>query len=200
MKFMIHGADQKTGRELTVVIDAADRTEAEQRVLYNDILIASLAHYVPPTPPPAPMIGYNRPDPAPGERNLRTRTPFYKEILRGAKWLGGLAFAVRMFGVLFALLALCAIALPLIKPIREIMPFAVIPLVWFIGGALLLTLGFMCMLCGATVSMLSGLALAIRDMARNSFHEEPPIEVVQRRETSTLTIQQVPSAHLLPGM
>ena len=146
------------------------------------------------------MMDYNRPDPDPTDRNFRSRTPFYKEILRGAKWLGGLAFAVRMFGVLFALLALCAIALPLIKPIREIMPFTVIPLVWFIGGGLLLTLGFMCMLCGATVSMLSGLALAIRDMARNSFHEDPPLEVAQRSQTTTLTIEEVPSPHLLPGI
>ena len=30
---------------------------------------------------------------------------------------------------------------------------------------------FACMLCGATVSMMSGLALAVRDMSRNSFAE-----------------------------
>src|SRR6267142_329257 len=35
MQFLIHGADQKTGREMTIVVDARDQTEAEQRVLYN---------------------------------------------------------------------------------------------------------------------------------------------------------------------
>jgi hypothetical protein len=112
-----------------------------------------------------------------------------------------------MFGVLFLLLALCATLLPLIKPVRDIMPFKVIPLLWFIGSALLLTLAFMCLLCGTTISMLSGLSLAIRDMARNSFHEPlPTIESAQRQQPSTLTIEKLPRdvidtstpQHLLP--
>ncbi len=176
MQFLIHGADQKTGREMTIVVDARDQSEAEQRVLYNDILISSLARFT--APPPAlprlgPLVPYRRPDPAPQERTFRTRTPFYKEILRGAKWIAGLAVAIRLFGVLFVLLALCATLLPIIKPVREIMPFKVIPLLWFIGGGILLAIGFTCMLCGATVSMFSGIALAVRDIARNSFEEEP---------------------------
>src|SRR6185312_14516954 len=48
MQFLIHGADQKTGKEMTIVVDARDQTEAEQRVLYNDILIASMAQFAPP--------------------------------------------------------------------------------------------------------------------------------------------------------
>src|SRR4051812_19168461 len=52
MQFLIHGADQKTGREMTIVVDARDQSEAEQRVLYNDILISSLARFS--APPPAP--------------------------------------------------------------------------------------------------------------------------------------------------
>jgi hypothetical protein len=211
MQFLIHGADQKTGREMTIVVDARDQAEAEQRVLYNDILIASMARFISPPPKPprlGPSLPYRRPDPAPQERGPRTRAPFYKEIIGGAKWLGGLAVAVRMFGVLFVLLAVCASLLP-VKPIREIMPFKVIPLIWFIGGALLLTLGFACMLCGATVSMLSGLALAVRDMARNSFHEEPPIETAEFNRSACVTIEQVgdelidePASNrqLLPGI
>ncbi|HEV8606669.1 MAG TPA: hypothetical protein VGQ99_14940 [Tepidisphaeraceae bacterium] len=194
MQYLIHGADQKTGREMTIVVDARDQAEAEQRVLYNDILIASMSRFISPPPQPTrvgPMAPYQRPEPAPEEREKRTRTPFYKEILAGARWLGGLAVAVRMVGVFTVLLALCATLLPVIKPVREIMPFRVIPLLWFIGGAMLLAMGFACMLCGATVSMMSGLALAVRDMARNSFEEDPPLAPQGAEAPRRMSISQV---------
>jgi hypothetical protein len=54
MQFLIHGADQKTGREMTIMVDARDQTEAEQKVLYNDILIASLARFAEPVVEEAP--------------------------------------------------------------------------------------------------------------------------------------------------
>jgi hypothetical protein len=66
--------------------------------------------------------GYLRPEPKPQEREKRTRTPIYREILRGAKWLGGLAMFVRMVGVFLVLVALCLVAVPLIPWVREIMP------------------------------------------------------------------------------
>jgi hypothetical protein len=181
MQFLIHGADQKTGREMTIVVDARDRTEAEQKVLYNDILIASMAQFVAPVvePPPAtaPVADYLRPEPKPEEREKMTRTPIYKEILRGAKWLGGLSVFIKMVGVFLLLVALCLVAVPLIPWLKEILPLAKWPLAWFIAGALVMVMAFGCMLCGATVSMMSGLALAVRDMARNSFSEEPATTV-----------------------
>jgi hypothetical protein len=112
-----------------------------------------------------------RPEPKPEEREKGTRTPIYKEILRGAKWLGGLAMFVRMVGVFLVLVAGCLVAVPLIPWVREIMPLEEWPIVWFVSAAVLLVMVFGCMLCGATVSMMSGLALAVRDMARNSFAE-----------------------------
>lgn len=176
MQFLIHGADQKTGREMTIVVDARDRTEAEQKVLYNDILIASMAQFVAPViedkPADLPVTDYLRPEPDPEEREKTTRAPIYQEILRGAKWLGGLAIFVRMVGVFLLLVALCLVAVPLIPWLKAVMPMARWPIAWFIGGALMMLMAFGCMLCGATVSMMSGLALALRDMARNSFSED----------------------------
>jgi hypothetical protein len=180
MQFLIHGADQKTGREMTIVVDARDRTEAEQRVLYNDILISSMAQFaaqvVEDKPAELPVAGYLRPEPAAEEREKSTRTPIYQEILRGAKWLWGLAIFVRMVGVFLVLVALCLVAVPLIPWVREIMPLQRWPIAWFVGGVLLLVMAFGCMLCGATVSMMSGLALAVRDMARNSFSEDNSVK------------------------
>ena len=175
MQFLIHGADQKTGREMTIVVDARDQTEAEQRVLYNDILIGSLSKFIspPPKPPrPGPLVPYQRPEPPPEQREKTTRTPIYNEILRGAKWLGGLAIFVRMVGVFLLLVALCLVAVPLIPWMKLILPLSRWPIAWFAGSAMLMLMAFGCMLCGATVSMMSGLALAVRDMARNSFSEE----------------------------
>ena len=201
MQFLIHGADQKTGKEMTIVVDARDQTEAEQRVLYNDILIASMAQFA-AAPQPAeqkpldlPVADYLRPEPAPAEREKHTRTPIYKEILRGAKWLGGLAIFVRMGGVFLLLVALCLVAVPLIPWLKDVTPLAKWPLAWFGAGALLMLMAFGCMLCGATVSMMSGLALAVRDMARNSFAPEPHavgMSQISVRELIESEVKQLP--------
>lgn len=200
MQFLIHGADQKTGKEMTIVVDARDQTEAEQRVLYNDILIASMAQFAAPPlvqeqPADLPVADYLRPEPAPAEREKQTRTPIYKEILRGAKWLGGLAIFVRMVGVFLLLVALCLVAVPLIPWLKGIIPLGQWPLAWFAAGALLMLMAFGCMLCGATVSMMSGLALAVRDMARNSFSEPQPMAMsrISVRELIESEVKQLPS-------
>jgi len=201
MQFLIHGADQKTGREMTIVVDARDQSEADQRVLYNDILIGSMGRFVaPPSEEPKEPVElavprYLRPEPKPEEREKGTRTPIYKEILRGAKWLGGLAMAVRMVGVFLVLVAGCLVAVPLIPWLRMVMPLEEWPIVWFVSGAVLLVMAFGCILCGATVSMMSGLALAVRDMARNSFAEEPDVKSISRiavRELIDSEVRQLP--------
>jgi len=201
MQFLIHGADQKTGREMTIMVDARDQTEAEHKVLYNDILIASLARFVQPvvqeTPREPAKPEYLRSEPRPEEREKKTRTPIYREILRGAKWLGGLAMFVKMLGVFLLLVAICLVAVPLIPWLKEILPLARWPVAWFAGAAVLLAMAFACMLCGTTVSMMSGLALAIRDMARNSFAEEPDVKSISRvavRELLDPEARQLPTA------
>jgi len=200
MQFLIHGADQKTGREMTIVVDARDRTEAEQRVLYNDILISSMGKFVEATQAPVVEVGeelarpgYLRPEPGAEEREKTTRTPIYKEILGGAKWLWGLAMFVKIVGVFLVLVALCLVAVPLVPWVREIAPLKEWPIVWFVGGAVVLAMGFGCMLCGATVSMMSGLALAVRDMARNSFSEEASsVSKIDVRELISADVRQLP--------
>ena len=201
MQFLIHGADQKTGREMTIMVDARDQTEAEQKVLYNDILIASLARFAEPVmeEPPRELAKpeYLRPEPSPQEREKKTRTPIYREILRGAKWLGGLAIFVKMAGVFLLLVAMCLVAVPLVPWLKEVLPLAQWPVAWFAASAVLLAIAFGCMLCGATVSMMSGLALAIRDMARNSFAEESDVKSISRvamRELIDSEVRQLPSA------
>jgi len=200
MQFLIHGADQKTGREMTIMVDARDQTEAEQKVLYNDILIASLARFAEPVVDEAKELAqpeYLRPEPLPEEREKTTRTPIYKEILRGAKWLGGLAMFVKMVGVFLLLVAICLVAVPLIPWLKEILPLAQWPVAWFAGSAVILAMAFACMLCGATVSMMSGLALALRDMARNSFAEQLDTKSISRVAVHGLIgseVGQLPSA------
>jgi len=200
MQFLIHGADQKTGREMTIMVDARDQTEAEQKVLYNDILIASLARFAEPVVDEAKELAqpeYLRPEPLPEEREKTTRTPIYKEILRGAKWLGGLAMFVKMVGVFLLLVAICLVAVPLIPWLKEILPLAQWPVAWFAGSAVILAMAFACMLCGATVSMMSGLALALRDMARNSFAEQLDTKSISRVAVHDLIgseVRQLPSA------
>jgi hypothetical protein len=144
-----------------------------------------------------PVAEYLRPEPAPEEREKRTRTPIYREILCGAKWLGGLAIFVRMVGVFLLLVAACVVGVPLVPWLGEVMPLAQWPIAWFGAGALLMMMAFGCMLCGATVSMMSGLALAVRDMARNSFSEdngEKSMSRISVRELIESDVRQLPSA------
>ena len=77
------------------------------------------------------------------------------------------------------------------------MPLEEWPIVWFVSGAVLLVMAFGCILCGATVSMMSGLALAVRDMARNSFAEEPDVKSISRIAVRELIDSE---ARQLPGI
>src|SRR5262245_53463156 len=112
MRFMIHGADQKTGREMTVVVDAPDESEAERRALYNDILVSSVAKFTAgaaaPAPQPielpaAPTCDYEPREFTPEERgsappNPAAKVPKYADVLYGARWLDRLGLAARCAG------------------------------------------------------------------------------------------------------
>jgi hypothetical protein len=179
MRWMIHGADHKTGRELTIIVDADDPQEAEHRALYNDILVSSIQEFTAAMlsqapEPAAPALDYCAPDSPPASRPPLGGAPFYRPILAGARWLDGLSSAIRIAGFIALLAALVTTLVPLFEPVREWLPFTIIPLLWFIGSGLLMVIAFLCLFLGASIALLSELALALRDMARNSFRTDLP--------------------------
>jgi hypothetical protein len=202
MRFMIHGADQKTGRELTVVVDAPDETEAERRALYNDILVSSVARFTAgmaplnPVQPAAPTLSY-RPPEIPAEHRGDSPpsalgvTPKYRDVLRGARWLDSLGTLSRWGGGLVMLSGVALILIVLIDPLRELLNFPVQPALWMTVATIILVVGMLCVCCGVMVSMMSGLVIAIRDIAQNTFH-------VAARRSDADAQEQAPEEHLAP--
>jgi hypothetical protein len=196
MQFLIHGADHKTGREMTIVVDARDPADAARRVLYNDVLVSSITDFVqtPSQPEPSPAelpelqqprgedesaIEYKAPEVEPPQRQPCSRPPFYRQILSGARSLRTLSLAISTVGLILVVAALVAAALPWCRVLRIYLPFVVVPGLCYLAAAALAIMGVVCACCAAPLSMMSEMALAMRDLARNSFRDEiaePPAE------------------------
>ena len=182
MRFMIHGADQKTGRELTVVVDAPDESEAERRALYNDILVSSVARFTagassPPAPPKEPdrTLSYRPVEFAPEARGDRpphpaAAVPSYPDVLYGARWLDRLGVLGRWGGGAAVFLGVWLIIVSLVDPVRQYLALPAHPFLYLAAAAVVTALGVLCVVCGVMISMTSGLVVAVRDIAQNTFH------------------------------
>ena len=196
MRFMIHGADQKTGREMTIVMEAPDESEAERRALYNDILVSSVARFTAGaatageqpgvcedlieerTARHAPPLSYHfRPPEIPPDQrgaappNPNTAAvPAYRDVLDGARWLDRLGLVARWGGGFAILIGIGLILLACFEPIRQRLVLPAHPVLYLTAAAVLTTVGLLCVICGVLVSMTSGLVVAVRDIAQNTFH------------------------------
>lgn len=164
MKWTVEGADEKTGVDVTVSYEAGSLEDAMDLARANGILPSDaylagsrrgkpappLSYATPGTPnvsPAVPPVPPAAPIPALPAAPV---VPEYKAIRDGAKWLGTLA------AILYVLAVLCFIgsALTAATPDRSID---------------LLVRGFWLMVGGAVIRMLAHVALAVRDIARNSW-------------------------------
>ena len=189
MRFMIHGADQKTGREMTIVMEAPDASQAERKALYNDILVSSVARFTtgvagpaPLAPAPTPVRRDDRPalqyqpvELAPEQRGANpplpaATVPGYLDVLRGARWLGGIGLLARCGGGIAVLAGAALLVIALADPVRKQLALPPHPALYLLAAAVVSALGLLCILCGVMVSMTSGLVVAVRDIAQNTFH------------------------------
>jgi hypothetical protein len=196
MRFMIHGADQKTGREMTIVMEAPDESEAERRALYNDILVSSVARFTAGAATAgeqpsvredlieertarhgSPLSYHYRPAEIPPEQrgaappNPDTAAvPAYRDVLDGARWLDRLGLVARWGGGFAIVTGLGLIALACFEPIRQRLVLPAHPVLYLTAAAVVTTVGLLCVICGVLVSMTSGLVVAVRDIAQNTFH------------------------------
>ena len=194
MRFMIHGADQKTGRELTVVVDAPDESEAERRALYNDILVSSVARFTAGAAgggggqgdqrvreieeafaAGTPGLSYEPPEFPPERRgdappHPAAAVPRYRDVLYGARWLDRLGLLARWGGGAAVFAGIGLIAITLIPPVRQYLALPAHPVLYLAAAAVVAALGILCVVCGVMVSMTSGLVVAVRDIAQNTFH------------------------------
>lgn len=201
MRFMIHGADQKTGREMTVVMEAPDESEAERRALYNDILVSSVARFTAGAASPGGATGGSalefgakrhdernerRADPTaslwyhprefpPEERGPApphpvAAVPGYRDVLHGARWLDRVGLTARWGGGSAVVAGLALILIALADPVRQRLALPAEPVLFLTAAAVLTALGVLCLVCGVLISMTSGLVVAVRDIAQNTFH------------------------------
>ncbi len=209
MRFVIHGADKKTGREMTIAVDAPDASEAERRALYNDILVSSVNRFTSGEgtlklpEPEVSALDYRPAELPPADRGDLTPSseavaPKYAEVLRGARWLVWLAAIARWAGSAVVVAALAVALIVLIKPLHRHVPFPInTPALWLAAAGLVAAVGLLAVLCGVMISMTSGLTLALRDIARNTFHiaaAKPAAESTEpfpRRPNGFVSVQEV---------
>ena len=187
MRFMIHGADQKTGREMTVVVDAPDESEAERRALYNDILVSSVARFAAgaamPTLPQKqrpveadpPKLSYHPLEFPPAQRGSAppspaATVPAYRDVLTGARWLDRVGVAAITGGAAAIVGGVALIVIALVDPVRQHLALPQATGLFLGAAAVLSVLGILCVVSGVMVSMTSGLVVAVRDVAQNTFH------------------------------
>jgi hypothetical protein len=187
MRFMIHGADQKTGREMTVVMEAPDESEAERRALYNDILVSSVAKFtagagMPALPqqqkaaePDTPKLAYHPLEFPPAQRGSTppspaATVPTYRDVLTGARWLDRVGVAAITGGAAAIIGGVALIVIALVDPVRRHLALPPNTGLFLAAAAVLSVLGILCVVSGVMVSMTSGLVVAVRDVAQNTFH------------------------------
>jgi hypothetical protein len=188
MRFMIHGADQKTGREMTVVLEAPDESEAERRALYNDILVSSVAKFTAGASmpaslpqhrklvePDAPKLSYHPLELPPAQRGSVppspvATVPLYRDVLTGARWLDRVGVAAITGGAAAIIGGVALIVIALVDPVRQHLALPPNKGLFMAAAAVLSVLGILCVVSGVMVSMTSGLVVAVRDVAQNTFH------------------------------
>ena len=225
MRFMIHGADQKTGREMTVVMEAPDESEAERRALYNDILVSSVARFTAGaaarrraaeaatdrrravTRPRRARVTYQPAEFPPevrgsGPPHPAAAVPRYREVLCGARWLDRVGLLARWGGGLAILAGIALILIALVDPIRQWLAIPRHPVLFLIAAGVLSVLGVLCVVCGVMISMTSGLVVAVRDIAQNTFHvaaRSSPADMRRRPPCAALSPAPARGLWVLPA-
>lgn len=187
MKWMVEGADSRTGKDIIITVDAPNRAQAEQLAGYNGVLVSTIKEQPATTTPAEDFAAYHltpeedaqppqRPErkeraerPERAERyptaseqrtSVPTMVPAYTEIINGAQWLNGLAVFAGAAGWVCLLAFMLLVGKALIRKEEGAV------LLWIpsaAGGALF------CLVAAAFLRTSAAIALAVRDIARNTF-------------------------------
>lgn len=85
MRWRIEGADEKTGKEITVSVDAVDQARAEADARYRGIMISSISLEVSKT---LEVIDYKSPGSSAGKGNSQRGKGSGAHYLRAARYFG----------------------------------------------------------------------------------------------------------------
>ena len=171
MRWVVEAVDSRTGLDTQMTVEALTATEAERLARYNGLLVADVYKHSFARrfrSRPAPVVPYSPP------RQLEPGPPSYAQVLRDARWvrrLGVMVTAAGWVGVFgaaawFAFLATRAGAVNWRDWHAWLAQPAAASWRWALAGAVFVVIGSALRLLGAT-------ALALRDLARNSFPPAP---------------------------
>ena len=162
MRWEVQGADAATGKETTITLEAVTAEEAEKQARYNGMLVS---HVRKAAPKPSPKLDYAAPTPAPRPGVV----PEYAAIVSGARLTSFFARVVALFGAVAFGVAILAVAIAVYQSLGGNLDTSEKTLaVTITAGCVFYGLG--CFVVAVFLSMHASLALAVRDMARNSFN------------------------------
>jgi hypothetical protein len=163
MRWDVEGADTTTGKDVRLTVEAVTREEAERLARYNGILVAAITR-----PAAAPPIDY-QPPPQPIATALAP--PEYPDLVFAARWLRRLSYTAAAFGVIYSGAAVLVVLLALLqRPLGGMLDMLFGLLLGSPPSVLAIALSALaCFITAAVLRLLAGLAVARRDLARNSF-------------------------------
>lgn len=164
MKWIIDGADESSGQEQHLTLEARDRDEAERLARYRGVLVSSIQADI------APPLEYQRTaaSRAPEAPSAHSDLPSYPQILVGVWMLRWLAWGVVGLAALCMLGAGLVLALPLLQGRTKYMSW----LDWLTvatNAVAPAAYGLFFLIVAVFLRLAGGLAIAFRDIARNSF-------------------------------
>ena len=177
MRWNVEGADGKTGQERVYQIEAATARSAEEKARLQGVLVTAVHPSIVKSeaeklddlidasvgqPSPDRMgIDYLAAETHQSSGHRTASAPQYEAIANGAKLLNRLAHVAVVLGVLYIVIAAVVAMIAFAHP----QSFA-----QFLASALwLLSCGIALFISAAIIQMNASLALAVRDIARNSF-------------------------------
>lgn len=195
MRYRITGADSRTGKEMTLTIMAAGDKEAEKIARQSGLMVSSIEADLPAPadaqaepaadedPPAHEQIPARSPL-APAPPSERPAVPEYRDIARGARALAGFATFATVLGWICIVLGLVVAVVMMVAGLAAGSAAASAggggsaAMGGAAGGAMMgLAIGTVpalygtaLLIAGALLRMQASLAVAVRDIARNSFH------------------------------
>lgn len=175
MRWTVQGADASKGQDVCMTIEADTREQAEAQARYNGILVSSISPETEqPEPAASSTLEYARPTtvasaPAavpvalPYFAHVR-EAPQYRQIVAGARWLKRIGWVCMALGLLSLLSGMFnGIDLFLPRRFNPVRLMRLVEMFWF--GAVLTGTGLF-------FHLFSSVALAVRDMAGNSYRQK----------------------------
>ena len=171
MRWVVEAVDSRTGLDTHMTVEALTATEAERLARYNGLLVADVYKHTFASrfrSRPAPVMPYAPPKPA------EQGPPSYAQVLRDARWVRRLGLALSALGwvgvfgaaAVFAYLATRAGAANWKDWRAWLLEPAAASWRWAAAGAA-------CVAAGSVLRLFGSTALAVRDLARNTFPPGP---------------------------